>query len=56
MPKEKADDCGGIPLHEVEKLARVLLPEMRRFFASEEGRRELAAWREKRAREADSNN
>lgn len=44
--KKKPNDYGtGIPLHEVEALARVLLPEIQRFFESEEGQREFAEWR-----------
>ena len=34
-----------IPQHEVESLARCLLPEMRRYFESEEGRQELKKWK-----------
>ena len=38
MAKKKQNDYGtGIPLHEVEALARVLLPEIQKFFESEEG-------------------
>ena len=46
--KKKVNDYGtGIPLHEVEALARVrvLLPEIQRFFESEEGQREFAEWK-----------
>lgn len=44
--KKKANDYGtGIPLHEVEALARVLLPEIQAFFESEEGQREFAEWK-----------
>lgn len=44
MPrKKKPNDHGtGIPYHEVEALARVLLPEIQAFFESEEGQREFA--------------
>ena len=38
--KRKINDHGtGIPYHEVEALARVLLPEIQAFFKSEEGQR-----------------
>ena len=39
MPrKKKPNDYGtGIPYHEVEALARILLPEIQAFFESEEG-------------------
>ncbi len=47
MPrKKKPNDHGtGIPYHEVEALARVLLPEIQAFFESEEGQREFAEWK-----------
>lgn len=35
-----------IPQHEVEAMARCLLPEMRKYFESEEGKRELEKWEE----------
>ena len=44
--KKKPNDYGtGIPYHEVEALARVLLPEIQAFFESEEGQREFAEWK-----------
>ena len=47
MPRrKKPNDYGtGIPYHEVEALARVLLPEIQAFFESEEGQREFAQWK-----------
>ncbi len=48
--KKKPNDYGtGIPLHEVEALARVLLPEIQAFFESEEGQREFREWKAQRA-------
>ena len=48
MAKKKTNDDGtGIPLHEVEALARVLLPEIQKFFESEEGQREFQEWKGK---------
>jgi len=48
MARKKVNDYGtGIPLHEVEALARVLLPEIQAFFESEEGQREFAEWKTK---------
>ena len=42
----KVNDYGtGIPKHEIESLARCLLPEIERFFESEEGKREFEQWR-----------
>ena len=44
--KKKVNDYGtGIPYHEVEALARVLLPEIQAFSESEEGQREFAEWK-----------
>lgn len=52
MVKKKPNDYGtGIPLHEVEALARVLLPEIQKFFESEEGQRELQSWKERQKKE-----
>ena len=53
MPrKKKPNDYGtGIPYHEVEALARVLLPEIQAFFESEEGQREYAKWKKRRETE-----
>ena len=51
MAKRKQTDYGtGSPLHEVEALARVLLPEIQKFFESEEGQREFKEWKEQRER------
>ncbi len=44
--KQKVNVYGtGIPCHEVEPLARVLLPEIQAFFESEKGQREFAEWK-----------
>ena len=53
--KQKVNDYGtGIPNHEVEALARVLLPEILAFFESEEGQREYAEWKvQQEAQKAD---
>lgn len=49
MSRKKVNDYGtGTPLHEVETLARVLLPEIQAFFESEEGQREFAEWKTQR--------
>ena len=47
MPrKKKPNDYGtGIPYHEVEALARILLPEIQACFESVEGQREYAEWK-----------
>jgi len=49
MAKKKYNDYGtGIPKHEMEALARCLLPEIRKFFESEEGKREFEEWKKKK--------
>lgn len=56
--KKKVNDYGtGIPYHEVEALARVLLPEIQAFFESEEGQREFAEWKaqQQAQQQADNN-
>ena len=47
MPRKKKPNGHGtgIPYHEVEALARVLLPEIQAFFESEKGQREFADWK-----------
>ena len=48
MASKKPSDYGtGIPLHEVEALARVLFPEIHKFFESEEGQKEFQEWKER---------
>lgn len=49
MSRRAIDDHGtGIPHHEVEALARLLLPEIQKFFESEEGQQEYRAWKAQR--------
>ena len=44
--KKKVNDYGtGIPVHEVDALARILPPKVQAFFESEEGQREFAEWK-----------
>ena len=50
MAKKKPNDYStGIPHDEVEALARVLLPEIQKFFESEEGQREFREWKQRQA-------
>ena len=42
---KKKDYGTGIPKHEIESLARCLLPEIIKFFESEEGKREFEDWK-----------
>ena len=44
MAKKHKDYGTGIPRHEIEALARALLPTMQAFFESEEGKKEFAEW------------
>ena len=48
---KKKDNRTNIPKHEIEALARCLLPEIRKFFESEEGQREFEEWKKKKERE-----
>ena len=53
MPRKKKiprNDL-GIPEYEMESLARILLPIMQEYLASEEGKRDYAEWQ---ARKKDS--
>ena len=44
--KKKVNDYGtGIPVHEEDALASILLPKIQAFFESEEGQREFAEWK-----------
>ncbi|MDL2232404.1 hypothetical protein LJC63_02330 [Ruminococcaceae bacterium OttesenSCG-928-L11] len=46
--KGKHKDYGtGIPRYEIESIARTLLPEIQKYFQSEEGQREFAEWKER---------
>ena len=53
MAKKKPNDYGtGIPFHEVEALARVLLPEIQKFFESAEGQKEFREWKEQQEKQS----
>ena len=47
--KHTEDYGTGIPRHEIDALARLLLPEIQAFFASEEGQRDYAEWTQAQA-------
>ena len=51
--RKKLINNSGIPQHEVEKIARCILPDILAFYESEEGQREFAEW--KRQRELEDN-
>jgi len=46
---KKKDYGTGIPKHEIESLARCLLPEIQKFFESEDGKKEFEEWRSQQA-------
>ena len=53
----KRKDYGtGIPRHEIESLARTLLPAMQAFFESAEGKREFEEWKRKQAKKRETKN
>ena len=45
----------GIPYHEVEAFACILLPEIQEFFESEDRQREYAEWKTKQQIEQENN-
>ena len=54
MAKKQPDT--NIPQHEIEALARCLLPEIQKFFESPEGKKEFEEWKAQRAKEAEKKN
>lgn len=46
--KKKLINNSGIPDHEIEKIARCLLPELQAFYESKEGQKEFAECKKKR--------
>ena len=46
--QKKLINHSGIPQHEIENIARILLPDILAFYESEEGQREFAEWKAKR--------
>ena len=49
MAKKQKGSGNNIPQHEIESIARLLLPAMQAFFESEEGQREFKEWKRHRA-------
>ena len=43
--RKKLINNSGIPQHEIEKIARCILPDILAFYESEEGEREFAEWK-----------
>lgn len=53
--RKKLVNHSGIPQHEIETIARVLLPDILTFYESEEGQREFAEWKAQRDADATDN-
>ena len=43
--RKKLINNSGIPQHEIETIARILLPDILAFYESEEGQQEFAEWK-----------
>ena len=44
------DRSAEIPQHAIDALARCLLPEIQKFFETEEGKKEFEEWKQKQAK------
>ena len=44
----------NIPQHEIEALARCLLPDMQSYFESDEGKRAFAEWQAQQQKQGDN--
>ena len=53
--RKKLVNHSGIPQHEIETIARVLLPDILAYHESEEGQREFAEWKVQREADATDN-
>lgn len=42
--RKKLTNNSGIPQHEIENIARILLPDILAYYESEKGQREFAEW------------
>lgn len=51
--RKKLINNTDIPQHEIEQIARCLLPDIMAYFESEEGQREFDEWRKKQERQMD---
>ena len=49
--KKKLINNTNIPQHAIESIARCLLPDIIAYYHSEEGQREFAEWKAKKAKE-----
>ena len=46
--RKKLVNHSSIPQHELENIARILLPDILAYYESEEGQREFAEWKAQR--------
>lgn len=46
--RKKLTNNTGIPQHQIEAIARCILPDILAFYESEEGQREFAEWKKQR--------
>ena len=53
--RKKLVNHSGIPQHEIETIARILLPDILASYESEEGQREFAEWKAQRGADATDN-
>ena len=53
--RKKLINHSGIPQHEIETIARILLPDILAYYESEEGQRESAEWKAQRDADATDN-
>lgn len=49
--RKKLINNSDIPQHQIEAIARCLLPDILAFYESEEGQREFAEWKKQRGAE-----
>ncbi len=49
--RKKLINNSAIPQHQIEAIARCLLPDILAFYESEEGQREFAEWKKQREAE-----
>lgn len=52
--RKKPVNHTNIPQHEIEKIARCILPDILAFYDSEEGQKEFADWKLKRQTERET--
>ena len=53
MAKKKKQDDFQIPNEALERLARRILPEIQKFFESDEGKREFEEWKKNKEKKED---